>query len=192
MKKAELRTLYQQKRAELSINQIQECSRQVAYDLVELLADKPVSYVHIFLPITTGKEVDTWLVIKELQEKKKDVTIVIPRMVSGTRELEHYAYNPDVPLIVNRWGIPEPDPSKSRQILPDQLDVVLIPLLCFDSSGYRVGYGGGYYDRFLAKCKPGVLKIGLSFFEQGPSIEDVDEYDVVMDYLITPSGIHKF
>lgn len=192
MNKAALRNLYQQKRAELTTDQIQEFSSGIAEQFFELLSDKSVDFLHVFLPITTGKEVDTWLIINEFLQKKKEVTIVLPRIINGTKELEHFAYNPAIPLVENRWAIPEPDPEKSKQILPEQLDVVLIPLLCFDSSGYRVGYGGGYYDRFLAKCKPDVLKVGLSFFEPESSIDDIDEYDVAMDYCVTPNSIYNF
>lgn len=192
MNKAELRNLYQQKRAELTADQVQNYSFRIAEQLFELLSGKAVDFVHIYLPIASDKEVDTWLVINKFLKERKGVTIVIPKIVSGTRELEHYVYNPEVPLIVNRWSIPEPDPEKSNQILPEQLDLVLVPLLCFDSSGYRVGYGGGYYDRFLVKCKPAVLKVGLSFFDPGPSIDDIDKYDVAMDYTVTPDRTYSF
>lgn len=192
MKKAELRKLYQQKRDELSTYKIQDYSQLISEEVLALLAGKQISFLHIFLPISTGKEVDTWVIIDRLSEVYKDTTVVLPRIITGSRELEHYIYNPEIPLVENRWGIPEPDPIRNVQVSPERLDVVIIPLLCFDSSGYRVGYGGGYYDRFMAKCKPDVIKIGLSFFEAGPSIEDVDVYDIPLDYVITASNVYAF
>lgn len=192
MKKAELRTLYQHKRRELSIEQVRQFSLAIADNLIRLLSDQSFEVLHTFLPIATGNEVDTWRVLESLEEKKKGVTIVLPRIVEGTKELEHFVYNPRIPLLANRWAILEPDPEKSIQVFPQQLDVVLLPLLSFDSLGFRVGYGGGFYDRFLAQCSPNTLKIGLSFFETGPDIDDIDAYDIEMDYCITPSMILKF
>jgi 5-formyltetrahydrofolate cyclo-ligase len=69
---------------------------------------------------------------------------------------------------------------------------VFIPLLAFDKSGHRVGYGAGYYDRFLSKCKPDCLKVGLSFFEPVDEISDADEFDVKLNHCVTPSKIWTF
>ena len=79
--------------------------------------------------------------------------------------------------------------NSELRIQNSKIDLVLIPLLCFDKKGYRVGYGKGYYDRFLAECRPDVMKIGLSIFEPVDEISDVDEFDVKMDYCITPNKI---
>ena len=69
---------------------------------------------------------------------------------------------------------------------------MLLPLLAFDSKGNRVGYGKGFYDLFLSKCKPDVVKIGLSFFDTEEIIEDVFLEDIRLDYCITPDTIVKF
>ena len=70
--------------------------------------------------------------------------------------------------------------------------MVLVPLLNFDEEGNRVGYGKGYYDRFLAHCRPDCIKVGFSYFEPLDSIDDVHEYDIKLDYGITPGGIFVF
>ena len=67
---------------------------------------------------------------------------------------------------------------------PSEIDVVLVPLLCSDGQGYRVGYGKGFYDRFLVKCRPDCRKIGLSYFPPVDRIEDVTESDVKMDEVV--------
>ncbi|MDR9457609.1 MAG: 5-formyltetrahydrofolate cyclo-ligase, partial [Salegentibacter sp.] len=72
------------------------------------------------------------------------------------------------------------------------LDLVFIPLLAFDKTGNRVGYGKGYYDRFLDSCKPGVIKIGLSFFEAEEEIKEMFETDVALDYCVTPNRVYQF
>jgi 5-formyltetrahydrofolate cyclo-ligase len=75
---------------------------------------------------------------------------------------------------------------------PNKIDVVFLPLLAFGIAGYRVGYGKGYCDRFLAQCKPETLKIGVSIFEPVEHISNREPHDVRMDYCITPSTIYSF
>ncbi|MFZ0597958.1 MAG: 5-formyltetrahydrofolate cyclo-ligase, partial [Flavobacterium sp.] len=72
------------------------------------------------------------------------------------------------------------------------IEVVFVPLLAFDNVGNRVGYGKGFYDKFLAQCKPRTIKIGLSFFEAENQIDDVFESDVKLDYCVTPEKIFRF
>jgi 5-formyltetrahydrofolate cyclo-ligase len=73
-----------------------------------------------------------------------------------------------------------------------ELDMILIPLLAYDLQGNRVGYGKGFYDRFLAKCKPSVQKVGLSYFEPLDSIAGVDSFDVKLNACINPEKIWRF
>ena len=77
-------------------------------------------------------------------------------------------------------------------IMPETLDLVFVPLLAFDKTGQRVGYGKGFYDRFLAACRPDTIKIGLSLETSVAQVADVHEGDVVLDYVITPAGVIKF
>ena len=64
--------------------------------------------------------------------------------------------------------------------------LVLVPGVCFDQTGHRVGYGKGFYDRFLKTCRPGCLKVGLSYFEPVDPIDDVHDGDVRLDFIVTP------
>jgi 5-formyltetrahydrofolate cyclo-ligase len=72
------------------------------------------------------------------------------------------------------------------------IDVVFVPLLAYDKQGNRVGYGKGFYDKFLSLCKPEVVKIGLSFFEPEDLIDDVFENDVKLDYCVTSERVICF
>jgi 5-formyltetrahydrofolate cyclo-ligase len=64
--------------------------------------------------------------------------------------------------------------------------------LCFDLRGFRVGYGKGFYDRFLKKCRADCKKIGLSFFEPVKEISDIEEFDVALNFAVTPQEIYNF
>ena len=68
----------------------------------------------------------------------------------------------------------------------------MIPLLVFDVSGHRVGYGKGYYDLFLSKCRNDCVKVGLSMVPPVELISEVEPTDVKMDYCISPKGLHTF
>ena len=70
--------------------------------------------------------------------------------------------------------------------------MVLVPLLGFDERGHRVGYGKGFYDRFLAECNPKIQKIGLSLFEPVAQIDDTSDFDIPLDACITPNRIWYF
>ena len=68
----------------------------------------------------------------------------------------------------------------------------MIPLLAFDKKGFRVGFGKGYYDKFLARCKPNVIKAGLSFFDPVDEINDISGFDIPLNFCITPKEIFSF
>ena len=119
----------------------------------------------------------------------KDKQPVIPKMV-GDHDLEHYFLLDQTPIKINQWGIPEP--QSGIKIDSEQIEVVFVPLLIFDLQGHRVGYGKGYYDRFLAKCKPGTIKVGLSFFDPIERIKDIESHDIPIDFGVTPNKSYEF
>ena len=192
MNKSFLRAEYLNKRKDLTQNEIAEKNTAIVRNLKKLLSEKAIATIHLFLPQHGKVEIDTWQIINLLQKEFPHLIITVPRIMPGTREMEHFLLNSETNLIENRWKIPEPDPVTSIKIEPEKIDAVLIPLLAFDKKGFRVGYGGGYYDRFLSQCRPDIMKIGLSFFESIKEISDLDEFDVAMDYCVNPLGIDRF
>lgn len=184
--KKELRKRYKQLRKELSAEKVFQESKKIHDWLFSRIMMHRFVEIHIFLPIQKENEIDTFLIINTLR-KDFAPTIYISK-VEEMGNLSHYAFLADTQLIANKWGILEPLDT-SMPIPETTFDLVFIPLLCFDKSGYRVGYGGGYYDRFLAKCSPNCLKIGLSLFDPVEKIEDVNEFDIRMDYCVTPTKI---
>ena len=190
MQKQDLRKEYLQKRKALTEAEVEGFSRKIHDWFFRSIPVHAYATIHTFLPIKRNNEIDTWLIINTLQ-KDFATDIVIPKSHDdGT--MSHYLLTKDTVFEENKWKIPEPSPVGTLQFSVSQIDLVLIPLLCFDKKGYRVGYGKGYYDRFLAECRPDVMKIGLSIFEPVDEISDVNEFDVKMDYCITPNRIWDF
>ena len=93
-------------------------------------------------------------------------------------------------FINNKYDIPEL--AGRVCVEPQIIDAVFVPLVAFDMRGFRVGYGKGFYDRFLARCAQDVVKIGFSYFEAIEAIEDIDEFDVPLNYCITPMRVYEF
>lgn len=143
-------------------------------------------FYHIFLPITSKQEIDTINLLSILQGKDKH--IVVPKVQGDI--LQHYLLSDNTKFKNSKWGVPEP--INGIQINPEQIDVVFIPLLAFDTKGNRVGYGKGYYDHFLKSCKKDIIKVGLSFFEAEAIITDIFEDDIPLDYCVTPKRNYSF
>ena len=88
------------------------------------------------------------------------------------------------------YGIREPIPARCRRIMPSEVDLVLVPGVAFDRSMNRLGYGGGYYDRFFPKTSQTCIKAALAFEMQMTGNIPVNPYDTVMDYLITEEKVY--
>lgn len=186
MEKSLLRSLFLEQRKALTHGAITDLSVQLLRQCRELPIWEYERF-HVFLSISDKNEVDTAPLIAQLFELKKQV--VVPK-ISGRGVLEHYQFTPDTPLAHNQWGVPEP--VSGSQISPAELEVVFVPLLAFDLRGYRVGYGGGYYDNFLAACNPKVITVGLSLFDPVDEIVDVYSGDVPLKYVVCPNRIYRF
>ncbi len=187
MKKSELRTKHKQFRRDLSDSQIEDYSLAIANQLLELNIWQ-FSFYQIFLSIETLKEVNTEYILNILSGKDKH--IVVSKSDFSDYSMAHYLLTDNTKIKINDYGIPEP--IDGIKITPQQIDVIFIPLLAFDTKGNRVGYGKGFYDRFLVDCKPEALKIGLSFFEAEQNITDVNDNDILLNYCVTPEKIYRF
>jgi 5-formyltetrahydrofolate cyclo-ligase len=187
MTKSELRLLYKKKRQELSLDAIETQSIQIANQLLKL-AIWNHSFYHVFLTIEEQKEVNTDFILNILSGKDKH--IVISKSDFTTFRMFHFLLTDNTIIKKNIINIPEP--VDGIEILTSKIDVVFIPLLAFDKHGNRVGYGKGFYDKFLSECPSKTLKIGLSFFEAEDTIEDVSENDIKLNYCITPTTIYTF
>ncbi len=113
--------------------------------------------------------------------------MLVPRVNFQTNAIENVKFTSETKLVKNVWDIDEP--AQSGSVESWKIDAVLVPLLCFDARGFRVGYGKGFYDRFLKDCRADCLKIGLSFFAPVAEIADARDFDVKLDFCITPERI---
>jgi len=187
MRKSDLRKKYKELRLKLDNAEIEKLSLEIANKSLEL----PVwdhRYYHIFLSIAEQKEVDTEFLLHILQGKDKDV--IIPKSHAETGEMSNFLLTDQTVIRKNRWNIPEP--QDGIEVKSEKIDVIFIPLLAFDKKGHRVGYGKGFYDRFLAACRPDIVKIGLSFFEPVEEIKELFSSDIPLNYCVTPNKVYKF
>jgi 5-formyltetrahydrofolate cyclo-ligase len=180
-----LRSHYKKKRLSLTKQEVDHLSQRVCKQLDKLNIWK-LKHYHIFISISKYNELDTSFIINKLKSEKKN--IVVPKILNN--ELVHIAINDQTEFCINEYGIKEPNNGNSFII--ENLDLIFIPLLAYDLEGHRVGYGMGYYDKFLKLTNKSSLKIGLSFFDPINKIQDIDDNDVKLDYCITPTQIHKF
>jgi 5-formyltetrahydrofolate cyclo-ligase len=203
MTKADLRTYFLAQRKALSPVEVERRSAAIAERFFDIIAPETLQTIHVFLPAEDRNEVNTWLIIRRLWADFPAHQVATSVTNWATKTLTHYALTPETLLITNRFGIPEPIQlsmtnyqlsmtDDAHQMTHDQFDLVLVPLLAFDERGHRVGYGGGYYDRFLAQCRPDCQKIGLSLFPPVSQIDDVKETDVLMNGCIWPERVWLF
>ncbi|MBT8265760.1 MAG: 5-formyltetrahydrofolate cyclo-ligase [Bacteroidia bacterium] len=187
MTKAELRKKYILLRAQLSASEKIDSSLNIANNLLELPIWHTHSF-HVFLSIDKFNEVNTEPIMSILHGKDKNIVVSKSNLKDQT--MRHYLLTDNTKIEVNSWSIPEPVDGIELNV--SEIDVVIVPLLAFDKHGQRVGYGKGYYDKFLSSCRPDTLKIGVSFFESEDLIKDHHVQDVALNYCVTPKGIYRF
>ena len=190
MTKTELRTIFREKRSSLSPDERQTESRDIAtrfFDAVDLTS---IAVLDVFIPIAKFNEVDTSYIYKAIWRSCPNIVTTAPKVDHDIGQLYHLVFNADTAFVKNKWGISEPVLDVS--VTEAAIDMTLVPLLCFDRCGHRVGYGKGFYDRFLARCRPDVRKVGLAYFGPVEQIEDIDRYDVRLDHVVTPDEVYTF
>jgi 5-formyltetrahydrofolate cyclo-ligase len=189
MLKAEIRSIVKIERQKISESALTELSTLVSKNVTSRfdLGGKTIS---IFLPIAKFKELNTFLLIDSLK-KNETIRIAVPVSNFQDQSLKHYELNNDIQIELNNYGIPEPI-NGNIEIKNMEFDIVFVPLLAFNNEGYRVGYGKGFYDRFLKKCNKKCLFIGLNLFDHPVIIEDTNEFDIQLHYCVTPNYLYNF
>ena len=188
MTKAELRKTYLHQRLSLGEPEYLSLSHQISDHFFATVDLSMINIIHTYLPIEKNKEPDTWLIIDKIKKEFPSVRISIPRVRNNT--LENFFFEGIHQLEKTAWDILEPNEGIPTD--PEKIDIVIVPLLAFDQKGNRVGYGKGFYDKFLKQCTATCKKVGLSFFEPADFIEDTKDFDVVLTHCITPEKIYSF
>ncbi len=189
MTKKELRFIFKEKRKVLSVHEIEKFNDLILINFQKLKLPF-INCVHTYVASLKLGEPDTATIVRYLQFINPLVKIVIPKIDIHSGNINHYHFDEGVELIANAYGIDEP--KDGNLIKEDEIDLVLIPLLAFDRKGFRVGFGKGYYDKFLARCKPNVIKTGLSFFDPVDEIKDISGFDIPLNFCITPTETFSF
>lgn len=185
MTKSELRTIYKCKRIELSSDEVNQISLRILENLKSLEIWENSTF-HIFIPILNRNEINTLPIINYLFRLGKKV--IVPK-VEGDKMLS-CLIDENTEFESGKFNVPEP---QNFQLFDSkEIEVIFMPMVICDQLGNRIGYGGGFYDKFLQECKKGIIKIGLNFFEPIPKIEDVFESDVPLDYCVTGNEIVSF
>lgn len=190
MTKSELRKIYLAKQKSLSETERNEMSRKIADRFFENFNLSNVSFLHLFLSLEINREIKTSFIYKQLWQDFPEITTLTSRVNFQTMTLDTLKFNSVTELLKNKWRIAEPTSGDSVEI--EKIDVVLVPLLCFDRRGFRVGYGKGFYDKFLSRCRTDCLKIGLSYFAPVKEISDAQDFDMRLDFCVTPETIINF
>lgn len=183
MNKLELRHKFKAARASLSKVERADMSYKISMQILNTwnFDSKTIS---VFLPIKRLHEVDTSHLIKTLSEKN---TLCAPVSDLETHQMEHYTFDQNS-LVKNEWGIPEP--KNGDHVSATEIDILIIPLLVADKKGNRLGFGKGFYDRFLERCRDNALFIGINYFEPIDQYLEAEKHDHPLDALITPDHIH--
>lgn len=190
MIKNELRKIYPARQRDFSPVERIEKSRRIAAGFFEHFDLSAVEFLHCFLPIEKFGEIETMFIFRRIWRDFPKIETLAPRVNFATGEIENLKYAPETELARNVWQIAEP--IGDNLIETKKIDLVITPLLCFDRRGFRAGYGNGFYDKLLQYCRPDCLKIGLSFFEPVEIIADTNQFDVKLDYCVTPENLYDF
>lgn len=187
--KEKLRAHYLNKRKQLSPAEFDQLNHGLLKQ-VEKLDIRNSQVIHIFLSIADQFEPDTFAIMETIKRQHSDSRWVTSTVAKNNDALYHFELDHLTLLRKSKWGIPEPI---GGYLIPEQeIDLIFIPLLVVDQTGHRVGYGKGFYDRFLSKCRPDALKVGISLFEPIPRIIDAAVWDMQLDACITPSNTYWF
>lgn len=189
MNKQQLRKIYKEKRKNISHHQKEK------WDDLLLIQFQKLSFNHLqtvlsFLPIEKMNEPNTHLLTRYLSAIIPNLQIAYPVIDSKQNSMQAYVTDDETVYRFNAINIIEP--ANGKLIQPNEINLIIVPLLIFDEQGYRVGYGKGFYDKYLLNCKNNVIKTGLSYFAPVNKIDDCSSFDIPLTNCITTERIYEF
>ncbi|MFV2049153.1 MULTISPECIES: 5-formyltetrahydrofolate cyclo-ligase [Metabacillus] len=185
MKKKEMRSIMLKQLTEISDEEYQQLSKEIHKHLFSFSTWNKANTVAV--TVSRGREVDTFPIIKQAWTDKK--TVVVPKCEPATNTMEFRSITSFDQLENVFYGLKEPILSETSAVKKSLIDLILVPGICFDKNGYRIGYGGGYYDRYLMDYKNDT--VSLAFSSQLINGVPIEAHDVPVSTLITEHGVMK-
>lgn len=190
MNKKVLRSLFLEKRLTLTREELLFRNNRLLKNCQNFLLQHPhLRHAHTFVSMAEQNEPDTLPLIDWLIEEM-EIEVYSSKTFYHERKLTHHKITSSTDFKLGRKGIPEP--NNFEETHPSLIDIVFVPLISFDESGNRIGYGAGLYDRFLNQVRPDCLKVGLAVTPPLNHIDYVDAHDIPLDYCINHLGIYQF
>ena len=190
MKKVRLREKYLARRQAMDAGRYHQQSQQIQARFFQHFNLAHYPYIHTYLACAERREVDTWGIVHVILSQYPQVVLAVPKLLGGPGQMESCPIDQATTFQSHAWGMQEP--TGGRRVPAADFLLVILPVIAFDKHGYRVGYGQGYYDRFLQQCRPDVTKVGLCFAGPVSTVTDLHMHDVPMDYCVTPSQVFRW
>jgi 5,10-methenyltetrahydrofolate synthetase len=189
MIKNTVRKEFLERRMNILEEDLQQQTASIASNFRKIILP-PAGYLLSYNALVSRREFDVSVCEAILKEQNPVMRVAWPRIYIDMLDMEASLVEQDGLFIKNRFNILEP--ISGDIVPPEQLDIIFVPLIAFDLRGFRVGYGKGFYDRYLARCREDAVKIGFSYFDAIEYIEDINEFDVPLNFCITPRRIYEF
>lgn len=189
MTKDQLRVLYKQKRAAIPAAERARLQDLMLIQFQKLDIEIP-SMIMTYAVFEQMNEFDPEPITDYCYFKNPVQTLFYPVVHPDSKCMLSVVVNDETIFEPNKYGILQP--VNAMPMFPEEIDMIIVPLMAYDVIGHRVGYGKGYYDRFLKECKDDAIKVGFSFFEPEMSIRGASRNDVKLDYCISPERIYSF
>lgn len=189
MQKKEARKIYKEKRMKLT-----EMERSKLDDLLLIqfqTVDLPfVESILSYWPIEENNEPNTHLFTEFMKFRNPELRVCYP--VADFDHLTMIAVATDIDTPFEKKNLNIHEPAGGSVVAAANLEMIFVPLLVFDEKGYRVGYGKGFYDKYLADCPVDCIKVGFSYFDPISAVDDRNDFDVPLDLCITPKSVYVF
>ncbi|MDX9872526.1 MAG: 5-formyltetrahydrofolate cyclo-ligase [Clostridia bacterium] len=182
--KSSLRQKIIMERFSLTPQEVEAKSRVIADRILDLPQYNEAGTLLIYLPFKN--EVDTVPLIKMSRQNNKRILVPVCRPHYTLLLSEFHDFNE---LTSNPYGISEPAPEFIRPIPPEEVDLAIIPGVAYDKAGYRLGYGAGYFDRFVSLLRPDCLKVAFIYDLQLLDALPSEAHDLQVDLILTESQI---
>lgn len=179
--KKELRQQVLKARQALTAQEVREKSDRIASYLNQIPALTSARIVMCYAPFRNEVDIFPWLV----KQYEKGITVLLPRIVAETSDLKAIPFIPDQLMERNKLGVNEP---VGAEVEPSLIEAVIVPGVVFDRRGYRLGYGKGFYDRFLPRLKAGAFCCGAAYELQIVDEVPHETHDYRLNCLVTEQG----